>query len=66
MTITVNDRTMEWFEGMTVSDVLERIEDDFPYAVVRINETHISRPNFETTFVPDQAEVYLIPMVSGG
>jgi thiamine biosynthesis protein ThiS len=64
--IKVADHTIAWHEGMTVSDLLSEINDPYPYAVVRINETYVSRPNFDGTTIPDEAEVYLIPMVAGG
>ena len=51
---------------MTVADLLKEIGDPYPYAVVRINEKAISKPHFETTLVPDNSEVYLIPMIAGG
>jgi hypothetical protein len=34
--------------------------------VVRINEQYVTQPNFEHAFVPDDAEVFLIPMIAGG
>jgi thiamine biosynthesis protein ThiS len=64
--IRVADQTIDWHEGMTISDLLIEINDSHPYAVVRINQTYVSRPNFDKTTVPDNAEVYLIPMVAGG
>ncbi|MFO7875452.1 MAG: sulfur carrier protein ThiS [Desulfovermiculus sp.] len=64
--ITVDDQEVQWFEGMTVTDLLQLIGRDAPCSVVRINETHVSRPTFDETLVPDGAEVYLIPMISGG
>lgn len=64
--ITVADHSIEWREGMTISDLLSELNDPYPYAVARINETYISRPNFDKTAIPDGAEVYLIPMVAGG
>jgi len=64
--IKVADHTIKWREGMTISDLLSEINDPHPYAVVRINETYISRPNFDKTTIPDDAQVYLIPMVAGG
>ena len=64
--ITVADHTIEWREGMTISELLSEIDDPYPYAVVRINETYISRPNFEKTAIPNDAQVFLIPMVAGG
>jgi thiamine biosynthesis protein ThiS len=64
--IQVADKQMAWREGMTVSDLLDALEDPYPYAVVRINEQYVTRPNFEHTSVPDDAEVFLIPMIAGG
>jgi len=51
---------------MTVADLLKEIGVSYPYAVVRINEKAVSKPNFETTLVPDDSEVNLIPMIAGG
>jgi len=64
--IRVADHTIDWHEGMTISDLLDAINDPHPYAVVRINQTYVSRPNFDRTTIPDNAQVYLIPMVAGG
>jgi len=64
--ITVSDKTVTWHEGMTISDLLNELDDPHPYAVVRINEKYISRPNFDKTTIPDNTEVFLIPMIAGG
>jgi thiamine biosynthesis protein ThiS len=64
--IQVAGKQIAWREGMTVSDLLEALKDPHPYAVVRINQQYVTRPNFEHTYVPDESEVYLIPMVAGG
>jgi thiamine biosynthesis protein ThiS len=64
--IRVRDKDYPWHEGMTVADLLKEIGDPYPYAVVRVNERTVSKPHFETTPVPDNSEVYLIPMIAGG
>ena len=64
--IKVSDKTVTWHEGMTISDLLNELDDPHPYAVVRINEKYISRPNFDKTTIPDNTEVFLIPMIAGG
>lgn len=51
---------------MTVGDLLRDLNDSYPYAVVRINGKHVSRPDFDKTPIPDDSEIYLIPMVAGG
>jgi sulfur carrier protein ThiS len=64
--IKVGNQTIAWREGLTISDLLSEINDPHPYAVVRIDQTYVSRPNFDKTIIPDDAEVFLIPMVAGG
>jgi len=64
--IRVKGKDHPWRKGITVADLLKEIGDPHPYAVVRINEKTISKPHFETTLVPDNSEVYLIPMIAGG
>jgi thiamine biosynthesis protein ThiS len=64
--IKVSDHSVKWHEGMTITDLLNEINDPYPYVVVRINEKYVSRPNFDKTIIPDNAEVFLIPMIVGG
>ena len=64
--IIVGDEKRPWLEGMTVADLLADLEDGDSYAVVRVDDEYISRPNFGKTIVPDGAQVYLIPMIAGG
>jgi len=64
--ITVGEEKIPWQEGMTVAQVLEAMQDEHFYAVVRVNGKLVSRPNFEKTPVPDHAEIILIPMIAGG
>ncbi len=64
--IRVSGKKLAWREGMTITDLLNDLKDNHPYAVVRIDSTYVSRPNFEKTMIPDGAEVFLIPMIAGG
>jgi len=64
--IRVNGNDMPWHEGMTVSDILEALNDPYPYAAVRIDGRHIIMPDFSRITVPDGAEVFLMPLISGG
>ncbi|NNL76631.1 MAG: sulfur carrier protein ThiS [Desulfobacterales bacterium] len=64
--IKVSDDEVAWREGMTITDLLAEISDPHPYAVVRINDHYVSRPNFDKTTIPDNAEVFLIPLIAGG
>jgi len=64
--IRVDGREVPWREGMTLEALLQDMGDDHFTAVVRLNGKLVSRPNFETTVVPDNAEVILLPMIAGG
>ena len=64
--ITVAGTRYPWHAGMTIADLLDELGDPEGYAVVRIDSTYISRPNFDKTLVPDESEIFLIPMIAGG
>jgi thiamine biosynthesis protein ThiS len=64
--IRVNGKKVSWREGMTVADLLKILSDSDHCAVVRINDKHVSRPFFEKTLIPDNSDVFLIPMIVGG
>ena len=64
--IRVKGKNFPWHEGMTVADLLKDLNDSYSYAVVRINDRQISKPSFEKTLIPDNSEVFLIPMIAGG
>ena len=64
--IKVNGEKHSWYQGMTIKDLLNNFNKSHLYAVVRINDKHISRPYFEKTLIPDNSEVFLIPMIAGG
>jgi thiamine biosynthesis protein ThiS len=66
MMFRVNGEQRSWREGMTVADLLRDIDDSHHYAVVRIDRKHVSRPYFEKTQIPDNSEVFLIPLIAGG
>ena len=64
--IKVSGKEHAWREGMTITDLLQDLQDSHTYAVVRIDSNYVSRPNFEKTTIPDGAEVFLVPMIAGG
>ncbi len=66
MMIRVNGKKHSWCDGMTIKDLLKDFNDSHFYAVVRINDKYVSRPNFEKIIIPDNSEVFLIPMIAGG
>lgn len=64
--IRVNGKHWTWYKGMTVEDLLKDLEDSHHYAVIRVNDKHVSRPYFKKTLIPDNSEVFLISLIAGG
>jgi thiamine biosynthesis protein ThiS len=64
--IKIKEKSIQWREGMTVADLLKDLDDPQHYAVVKINDKYISRPDFKKTMIPDNSEIFLIPMIAGG
>lgn len=64
--IRVAGKEHPWRPGITVADLLQEWGDDLDPPVVRINDHYVSRPNFAQTTIPDNAEVFFIPMIAGG
>ena len=64
--ITVNDEKIGWYEGMTISDLLEDVHEAHLYWVVKLNNRYVSRPDFDKVEIPDQSNILLVPVISGG
>ena len=62
--IIVNDKQTPWHEGLTISDMLNTLNDPYPYMVVRINGEHVSKPDFKIFRIPDESEIYLMPLIA--
>lgn len=66
MSLTVNNKTVEYVKDETVKDLLKRLKFTFPLVIVKINKKHIPRDAFDRTDIPDNAEIQIIHMISGG
>ena len=65
--ILVNNRDkVEWEEGLTVSDLLERFRYTFPHIIVKINGEVVPREQYPTRTIPDDADVWVIHLIAGG
>lgn len=65
--ITVNRRdSLDWFEGMTVSTLLERMGYDFTLLTVTVNDSFIPIEDYDEFTVPDNADVRVIHLHHGG
>ncbi|MGC9362050.1 MAG: sulfur carrier protein ThiS [Candidatus Syntrophosphaera sp.] len=64
--ITVNGHLIGWDEGMTVRDVLKKMNYTFRMLVIKIDGKVVKREDWETAKVPPGADVKVIHLISGG
>lgn len=66
MSITVNNREVEYVRDETVSELLKRMNYTFPLIVVKINKKLVKKKDYQNTIIPDKSEISAIHMISGG
>jgi sulfur carrier protein len=64
--ITVNGEQMDWTEGMTVQELLDKKRFTFRMLSVWINDSAVPKKEFDTRTIPDGADVQVIHNISGG
>lgn len=64
--ITVNGNKIEWYEGMTVTDLFRIMGYDFYLIVTSVNEEIIQEDNYDTCSIPDGADVKALHIHHGG
>ncbi len=63
--ITVNNRPMEYLEGMTIQTILDKLKYTYPVLTIRINGVLLEE-NARNTAVSDGDKVEIIHPVLGG
>jgi len=66
VSIEVNGRKVDWVEKETIKNLLKRMRYTFPLVVVKINDKVIPRSEFSEVLVPDNSNIAVIHMISGG
>ena len=66
MSIKVNNKNIEWVENETIKKLLKRMKYTFPLIVVKINKKIITRDKYSKVIIPDNSNVEIIHMISGG
>ncbi|MCP4547001.1 MAG: sulfur carrier protein ThiS [bacterium] len=64
--ITINEKPLEWREGMTVDDVLEAMNYSFSHIMVSVDGKYVAEIDWDTFPVPDEAVVQAIHIFHGG
>ncbi len=63
---TVNDHKLPWREGLVVRDALTIMNYTFKMLVIKVNGTLVKKDDYDTTPIPQNAEVWVIHLISGG
>jgi sulfur carrier protein len=64
--LRVNDTPLEYEPGMTVRDILKRKNYVWRMIAVFVNGELVPKAKYDTTKVPDGAEVKVIHQIAGG
>ncbi len=64
--IEVDGQKMAWAEHMTLTTLLQRLENVEFCSVVRLNGKLVSSPKFPETRIKDNSKIELLPLVAGG
>ncbi|HQO10450.1 MAG TPA: sulfur carrier protein ThiS [Clostridiales bacterium] len=64
--IIVNGHKISWKEGMTVQDVLDAMKYTFKLIIVKVNGELVKREMYGSYSVPDNADVEVNHLISGG
>jgi thiamine biosynthesis protein ThiS len=66
MSLNVNNKSIDFVENETISELLTRLRFTFPLVIVKINGIIIPRNTFSKEIIPDNADIKVIHMISGG
>ncbi|MCF7793736.1 MAG: sulfur carrier protein ThiS [Candidatus Cloacimonetes bacterium] len=64
--ITVNGNEVDWLEGMTITDVLQKMNYTFKMLVIKVNGELVRKKDYDSTTIPAGADVKVIHLISGG
>ncbi|HNX03434.1 MAG TPA: sulfur carrier protein ThiS [Candidatus Cloacimonas sp.] len=62
----VNGHKLTWKEGLVVADALKLMNYTFKMLVIKMNGELIKRENWQTTPIPENADIKVIHLISGG
>jgi len=66
VSIEVNGKNVDWVQNETVEGLLKRMRYTFPLVVVKINDKVIQKQDFSKVLVPNNSNIAVIHMISGG
>ena len=64
--ITVNENIVEWHDNLTISELLKIMKYTFPMLVIKVDGQLIKRDQYKIFVVPNNSDVKIIHLMSGG
>jgi thiamine biosynthesis protein ThiS len=64
--IEVNGKAIEWEEGMTVENLLLKMNYTFPKIIIRVNGEIVAKELWGSFEIPDRADVHAHHLIAGG
>ncbi len=64
--IKVNENIVEWHDNLTISELLKIMKYTFPMLVIKVNGQLIKKNQYKTFIVPNNSDVKIIHLMSGG
>ena len=64
--IIVNDNPIAWEENMTINKILKIMNYSFKMLVIKVNGELIKKDEYGTKIVPENDDVKIIHLISGG
>jgi thiamine biosynthesis protein ThiS len=65
--VLVNNRDkIEWFEGMTVQDLLDEMGYSYVLITVTVNDRFIPEEDYQTAKLEDEAQIQVFHLAHGG
>ncbi len=64
--ITLKGGQIPWHENLTLGEIMNKMVEDTPILIVRVNDTIVKRKQWDTFKVPDGSKVDVYYAVAGG
>lgn len=65
-TITVNSNSVDWEKDLTIELLLKKLNYTFRMLVIKVNDELIKKDQYSSYIVPENADVQIIHLISGG
>ncbi len=66
--ILVNDKSFDWFENMTIYNMLKTMGYTLrkPAVLIKVNSSVIKKSEWDDFFIPENSEITVVNLLRGG